>query len=437
MTTNEYFDQELRVMTPDTALTPRAFALCWDSPDQDERRRRQTRLRQLVTNPPDGDPPGYGLGQDRFKAPWDACHEAYLAQPVLFFERALETGSWFSSAALMAERLPELQYVVEDFLPQGLVLLASPPKYGKSWLAMQLCLAVSEGQPFLGMPTRQATCLYLALEDGKQRLQKRLGRLDARRRGSRSLYFETQPHTLGDGLLVYLESFMARHPDCRLVVVDTLQKVRGGEAASPAASVYAADYADMGALKTFADRFGLCLVVVHHLRKSSDDTDPFNRIAGSNGIFGAADAALVLTRAKREDSQTTLDLTGRDVEDKRLVLRFDKARCQWRSLGTPAEVERAQLAEGYADDPLVLTIRAQLAEGGGKWQTNAKGFLAACEALCGFCPVESGQALAKGLDKLLPLLEEKDGIAARIESRGTAGRTYHFARQQTSPARNE
>ena len=214
-------------------------------------------------------------------------------------------------------------------------------------------------------------------------------------------------------------------------------KVRGGEAASPAASVYAADYADMGALKTFADRFGLCLVVVHHLRKSSDDADPFNRIAGSNGIFGAADAALVLTRAKREDSQTTLDLTGRDVEDKRLVLRFDKARCQWRSLGTPAEVERAQLAEGYADDPLVLTIRAQLAEGGGKWQTNAKGFLAACEALCGFCPVESGQALAKELDKLLPLLEEKDGIAARIESRGTAGRTYHFARQQTSPARNE
>ena len=424
MTTNEYFDQEMRVLTAEGALKPRAFALCWDSPDAAERKRRMDKLCRLAVD--QRGQGGWGIPPERFQAALHACRDAWKADPVGFIEQNVETGSWFSSAALMAHPLPELYYLVEGFLPQGLVLLASPPKYGKSWLALQLCLAVSRGEPFLGMPARQATCLYLALEDGKQRLQKRLTRLAGADAGSRALYFETRASTIADGLLVYLESFVARHPDCRLVVIDTLQKVRGESASS--SSAYAADYADIGALKAFADRMGLCLVLVHHLRKMSDDADPFNRIAGSNGIFGAADAALVLTRAKREDAQTTLDLTGRDVEDKRLVLRFDKARCLWRSLGTPAEAERAALADGYDQDPLVRTVLAQLDEHGGKWQTNAKGLMAACEALAGCCPVSSGQALAKELDKLTPLLAERSGVRCRILSSTHSGRQYAFNR---------
>ena len=424
MTTNDYFDSEMRVLTPDKALDPRSFALCWDTPDPEERRRRDKKLYALATGPKGT---GFGIELETFKAVWYACRDAWKEDPVGFIERYVETGSWFSAQALMAEQLPELCYLVEGFLPQGLVLLASPPKYGKSWLALQLCLAVSRGEPFLGMPTKQATCLYLALEDGRQRLQKRLGRLAGEGGGSRTLYFETAAPTIADGLVCYLESFAAHHPDCKLMVIDTLQKVRGADAGA-AGSVYAADYADVGALKALADRLGVCLVVIHHLRKTSDDTDPFNRIAGSNGIFGAADAAVVLTRSKREDSQTVLDLTGRDVEDKRLVLRFDKARCLWRSLGTPAEAERAALAEGYDQDPLVRTVLAQLDEHGGKWQTNAKGLMAACEALAGCCPVSSGQALAKELDKLTPLLAERSGVRCRILSSTHSGRQYAFNR---------
>ena len=166
----------------------------------------------------------------------------------------------------------------------------------------------------------------------------------------------------------------------------------------------------------------------------SDDADPFNRIAGSNGIFGAADAAIVLTRDKREDAQTVLDLTGRDVEEKRLVLRFDKASCRWQSLGTPAEREQAELAEHYADDLLVQTVLAQLEQRGGSWQTNAKGFIAACEALYGECPVATGYALTKELDRLAPLLKERDGVTIRRASHGSGGRDYCFAGRPAKPA---
>ena len=430
MTTNDYFDQEMRVMTPDKVMQPRAFALCWDTADEAERRRRGQKLQHLATDALGTG--GFGVAPEAFKAAWMACRQAYREDPAAFLEQYLETGSWFSSAALMAQKLPELHYVVEGFLAQGLALLASPPKYGKSWLAMQLCLAVSEGQPFLGMPTRQATCLYLALEDGRQRLQKRLGRLGSH--GSRSLYFETNAPTLAGGLLVYLESFLARHPDCRLVVVDTLQKVRGdGDRAS---SVYAADYADVGALKAFADRFGLCLLLVHHLRKMSDDTDPFNRIAGSNGIFGAADAAMVLARSKRSDPRTTLSLTGRDVEEQELILTFDKARCRWQVLGDACEVEALDEQAAYDADPLVVTIRHKLDEGGGRWQTGGMGIVEACRQLCGEGPA-TGQEAASLLKELAPRLKERDGIAWHCRTTGTSGRRLHlFARMKAAPCPN-
>ena len=110
------------------------------------------------------------------------------------------------------------------------------------------------------------------------------------------------------------------------------------------------------------------------------------------------------------------------------MLRFDKAACLWRSLGTPAEVEQAALASGYDADPLVQTVLRQVDAGGGKWQTNAKGFFAACEDACGECPVDSGPALARALEKLAPLLHERDGVAYRAASKGTGGRVYRFAR---------
>ena len=114
MTTNEYFDQEMRVMTPDKVMQPRAFALCWDTADEAERRRRGQKLQHLATDALGTG--GFGVAPEAFKAAWMACRQAYREDPAAFLEQYLETGSWFSSAALMAQKLPELHYVVEGFL---------------------------------------------------------------------------------------------------------------------------------------------------------------------------------------------------------------------------------------------------------------------------------------------------------------------------------
>ena len=58
-----------------------------------------------------------------------------------------------------------------------------------------------------------------------------------------------------------IEQFLAVRPDTGLVVIDTLQKVRIGDANG---NVYACDYRDMSALKSLADRhnIGILLVII-------------------------------------------------------------------------------------------------------------------------------------------------------------------------------
>ena len=65
-------------------------------------------------------------------------------------------------------------FLVDELIPEGLHILAGAPKIGKSWLALWLCLCVSQGQPLWNFATTQGEVLYLSLEDSFQRIQTRL-----------------------------------------------------------------------------------------------------------------------------------------------------------------------------------------------------------------------------------------------------------------------
>ena len=109
---------------------------------------------------------------------------------------------------------------------------------------------------------------------------------------------------------------MAEHKDTKLIIIDTLQKVRevGGDNYS-----YANDYQIMARLKSFADAHGLCLLLVHHTRKQNAD-DKFDMISGTSGLLGAADGAFLLQKEKRTGNAATLEVSGRDQQDQKLYL---------------------------------------------------------------------------------------------------------------------
>ena len=118
-----------------------------------------------------------------------------------------------------------VSFVVDDLLPQGLHLLAGAPKIGKSWLALWLCLCAAQGKPLWTFATRPCEVLYLCLEDSFQRIQNRL--FEITEDAPASVHFSTNSDTLGKGLEEQLRAFLSEHPDTVLVIIDTLQMIRG------------------------------------------------------------------------------------------------------------------------------------------------------------------------------------------------------------------
>jgi RecA-family ATPase len=58
---------------------------------------------------------------------------------------------------------------------EGVTLLAGAPKLGKSWLMLNVAVAVaSGGKAFGSIDVEQGAVLYLAVDDNGRRLQKRL-----------------------------------------------------------------------------------------------------------------------------------------------------------------------------------------------------------------------------------------------------------------------
>src|SRR5215218_1452231 len=95
----------------------------------------------------------------------------------------------FTAADLMALELPEVRWAVPGIVPEGVTLLAGKPKLGKSWLTLDLGVAISTGRVALGTKrVEQGECLYLALEDNRRRLQTRLHKLLSGAAGPKRLH---------------------------------------------------------------------------------------------------------------------------------------------------------------------------------------------------------------------------------------------------------
>ena len=250
----------------------------------------------------------------------------------------------FGARWLLDEEFPPINWIVPDILPEGVTLLAGKPKLGKSWLALDLCLGVAHGGAVLG--TKQVeggACLYLALEDSPRRLQRRLKKMLGGEHEGVSVPdgfdFATGWPRVGEGGETALREWLEAHPDARLIVVDTLKKIR--PKTNPNRSVYDVDYEALEPLLPLAAKFGVAIVVVHHTRKTPG-ADPLEEISGSYGLSGGVDGVLVMKR-ERGKSEAFLHVTGRDVEEEaELALRWNGDLVRWTLLGNADEHRRSE-----------------------------------------------------------------------------------------------
>ena len=223
---------------------------------------------------------------------------------------------------LMDKRLPPTKFCVNTLLPQGLCILGGSPKVGKSWLVLDLCVHVAQGTPLWGLDVTRGEVLYLCLEDSERRIQERLNTITDN--VPDGMYFATGCTSIESGVCDWLRNFKRQYPAITLVAIDTFQLIR-----TPTPDVsYGGDYAELRVLKELADELGICLLLVHHLRKMNDK-DPVNKLSGSTGISGAADAIFVLDKNERMERFAMLHVSGRDIRDRKIQLEHDTDTCVW------------------------------------------------------------------------------------------------------------
>jgi len=271
----------------------------------------------------------YLQNPDEFESALDACKEASRSCSDRL--QLLIPGA-ITGADLLDQEFPEPDWVIPEILPEGLALLAGKPKVGKSFLCMNLAVAVSLGDPFLGdIAVEPGRVVYLALEDNHVRLRDRLAKILNGRHPPENLYLVTDCPRLDKGGHERIENVLKSKPPVRILIIDTLGKIRHSKQTTR--SVYDLDYRNLEGLQGLAMEYGVCILLVHHLRKQTSD-DPLELVSGSTAITGCSDTAMILRRSNAS-LDATLHVTGRDVIQRDLALRFDAQTCTWINAGTP------------------------------------------------------------------------------------------------------
>lgn len=315
--------------------------------------------------------------------------------------------------------------IVDNMLTPGLTLLAGAPKKGKSWLALHLALCVAAGRPFLGRDTVQGQVLYLDLESRRYRVQERATRLCPGEL-PHGLFMAHQAPRMEDGLYQGLSRWAQAQPRPRLVIVDTMGRIKGQGRGRE--NAYEADTRMLGEAQRFALDHGLSLLMVHHLRKTIGgfkEPDVYERVSGSTGITGVCDAVMVLD-APRGQTQAQLYLDGRDIPPQQLALQFDNG------VWTLLSEDGAKWAEWqrYEDSPLPGAVR-KLMDGRESWEGTATELSRALEkASDGACEVGPREVTRELLGLQKPL-REQEGVSVSVRIKD--GRRLALLTRETPP----
>jgi hypothetical protein len=320
-----------------------------------------------------------------------------------------------------------LYYIWAAILSIGVAIIASLPKVGKSWWVLDLCLSVATGTPFLDQPTKRGDVLYLGLEDSNRRLQDRARKV-YKKPLPNNLYFATEAGTIKGDLIPQLYAFILEHPNVKLIVIDIFEFVR--DIAEKNASDYRHAGQEIKKLGDFARDNELCIIIVHHERKSIDPSNPYANILGSVAIQGTVDTMFILTKEDHRSNKATLHFKGRDIGEDAYNLEFDTTAFKWKMRG------KDDPKDDYPNNPVVKVIRKLVNNPEGYWRGTVSDLLLTETVKHGhYIPLTEAQ-LGKELNRLKKDLHHNDGICHMSSKNGGAGGRWHsFSKRRTTGTR--
>ena len=242
---------------------------------------------------------------------------------------------FYSVPDLTEEEKKPPEFIVDGMIPCGMTFLSGAPKTRKSFLALQLAIAVATGGTFFGHTTTQCDVVYLDLEGSKSRISARTENMTVTVPANLFVTNRIQER-LSNGLTAKIQALHRQKPSIRLIIIDTYSRARG----SPKAfgqNAYDADVSFLEPVQQMALQENIAILFVHHDKKGAGfASDSFERLSGTMGISGSADAVLnLITEGKRFEGKAKLEYTPRDAPGGELNLVFNDRFTEWQTYETP------------------------------------------------------------------------------------------------------
>ena len=233
------------------------------------------------------------------------------------------------------QEFPETNWIIPEYLPEGLTILAGKPKSGKSFLALNWAIAVATGGKAMGYDIQKGAVAYLDLESYEKRLKNRTQKVLNFGSFPELFYYSFNTKRGATGLLD-IEKWIISHNDARLVIIDTLRAFRSLTVGKNV-NLYEKDTSDLDPIQKLAVKYGIAIVMIHHTTKVSPE-DPFDSVSGTLGITGTADTIMVL-KQDRTQADAVLMCRGREYEDGdiEVAMKFDMQFALWSVLGDASE----------------------------------------------------------------------------------------------------
>ena len=238
--------------------------------------------------------------------------------------------------SLMTEDIPPLKFAVKPILPEGLVCIAGRPKAMKSWQMLKLCFCVENGLNYLGHEVEQGNALYLALEDSKRRLKERTFKLKHNDVQNFPTTDIEAPY-LNNGLEEDLQRWIDGVKNPKLIVIDTLARVKQRVSGFNKGTAYDQDNELLRRIQQLAITNGVCIAFITHLSKAQQDYS-FDKITGSVGLQDMTDAMWLIDRG---DNSPNASITGRgrDILDFQYAVKWNDETMTYDFVGNKFEIE--------------------------------------------------------------------------------------------------
>ena len=232
---------------------------------------------------------------------------------------------YITHAELENIEFPEVKWLIPDFLPSGLTVLAGPAKIGKSLLCLNMAIAICTGgvafsnRETLRIP-QQRNVTYIELENGKALVKDRLRKLSPDTITPLMIIDKSDMgETVFDAAGLKRIEKHVRETRTELLIVDTWQHVAPDTEVK--GTSYNMDYKALIPVQKFALDMNIAIIIVTHTRKAADLDNPFNQIQGSSGMQAGCDTMMMLSH---DSGSKTLHMIGRRIPSEQYAFTIDE-----------------------------------------------------------------------------------------------------------------